>query len=116
MQGDVTRDAGRRGRQRARDAPGATEIDRPLEAAHAGRHGTRDRLLMLMLLRHGLRVPEAVAPRRADVDLAQSRLRLRRLENGLSSGTRSTAAACADQALAHEPRGSPGTPPGTCSY
>ena len=68
----------------ARDFLGSAEIERLLKAARAGRHARRDHPLVLMLFRHGLRVSEAVALRRGDVDLAQARLWVRRLKGGLS--------------------------------
>jgi len=70
--------------ERARDFLTASEIDTLLGALKRGRHGTRDRLLALMLYRHGLRVSEAVGLRRDEVDLDQARLWVRRLKNGLS--------------------------------
>lgn len=70
--------------ERGRDYLGSVQIDRLLAAARKGRHGIRDYLLILMMFRHGLRASEAIALRRDDADLAQSRLWVARLKNGLS--------------------------------
>lgn len=70
--------------ERPRDFLREAEIDLLLGAAKQGRHGVHDHLLILMMYRHGLRVSEVITLRRDDVDLAQSRLWVARLKNGLS--------------------------------
>jgi type 1 fimbriae regulatory protein FimB len=63
------------------------EIERVLDAASsAGRHGHRDRTLLLVMFRHGLRVSEATDLRWTDVDFKGARLNVRRLK-GSRSGT-----------------------------
>ena len=72
------------GHERGRDFLGDADIVRLLGAARRSRHGIRDHLLLLLMFRHGLRVSEAVALRRTDINLDQARLWISRLKNGLS--------------------------------
>ncbi len=70
--------------ERRQDYLSPPDMERLLTSAKKGRHGIRDQLLLMMMFRHGLRVSEATALRRADVDLSQARIWVSRLKNGLS--------------------------------
>lgn len=70
--------------ERRQDYLSPPDMERLLTSAKKGRHGIRDQLLLMMMYRHGLRVSEAIALRRADVDLSQARIWVSRLKNGLS--------------------------------
>jgi type 1 fimbriae regulatory protein FimB len=72
------------GHERAKDFLSQGEIAALLDSAKTGRHGVRDHLLLLVMFRHGLRVSEAIAVRRDEVDLDRARLWVRRLKGGLS--------------------------------
>jgi type 1 fimbriae regulatory protein FimB len=72
------------GHERAKDFLSEGELATLLDSAKVGRHGVRDHLLLLVMFRHGLRVSEAVAFRRDEVDLDRGRLWVRRLKGGLS--------------------------------
>lgn len=62
------------------------EMERLMEAAGAGtRYGARDRTLLLLMYRHGLRVSEATTLRWDQVDLKAGHLAVVRLKNGVPS-------------------------------
>jgi type 1 fimbriae regulatory protein FimE len=71
---------------RTREFLSQDEVDRLLEAVGAGtRYGARDRTLLLLMYRHGLRVSEATALRWEQVDLRAGLLYVHRLKNGVPS-------------------------------
>lgn len=62
------------------------EVDKVMTAAgRVGRHGFRDRMLVLIAFRHALRVSELVSLRWDQVDLKQGHLHIRRAKNGVDS-------------------------------
>jgi integrase len=72
--------------KRSREYLTPDEVEKILKAAHqAGRHGPRDRTLLLIAYRHGLRVSELVAMRWDQVDLKAGLVHVSRLKNGLTS-------------------------------
>ena len=72
--------------RRSREYLTPDEIEKVLTAASkAGRHGHRDRTLILLAYRHGLRVSELVALRWDQVDLKAGTLHVARIKNGLPS-------------------------------
>ena len=71
---------------RSREFLTADEVDRLMAAAGStGRHRHRDRTLILLAYRHGLRVSELVSLRWDQVDLKQGHLHVTRLKNGTPS-------------------------------
>lgn len=71
---------------RSREFLNADEVRRLLESVgSAGRHGARDRTLVLLMFRHGLRVSEAISLRWDQVDLKSGLLHVQRLKNGVPS-------------------------------
>ncbi len=71
---------------RSREYLTPDEIDRLMNAAgKVGRHGFRDKTLILIGYRHGLRVSELVSLRWEQVDLKQGLLHVVRLKNGVDS-------------------------------
>ena len=70
---------------RAKDYLDLHEVDALLAAAKGGRYPKRDRALVLVMFRHGLRVSEFINLRLPDLDLKNARLYVTRLKNGLST-------------------------------
>ncbi len=71
--------------ERSKDYLDPNEVDRLLEAAKDSRHGARDKALILLIYRHGLRITEAITMRLDAVNLKQARLTVKRSKNSLST-------------------------------
>jgi type 1 fimbriae regulatory protein FimB len=61
------------------------EVERLIQAAKGARHEARDRCLMLLMFRHGLRVTEACRLKLDQVDADSRVLHVIRLKRGLST-------------------------------
>lgn len=70
--------------ERSKDFLSDVEIKLLLEASKKTRHPKRNYLLLLMMYRHGLRVSEAIAIKKSDVNIRESRIWINRLKSGLS--------------------------------
>lgn len=72
--------------RRSRDHLSPQEVGRLLEAAaDGGRHSHRNYTLILLCFRHGLRLNELTEMRWTMVDFARKLLRVKRINNGISS-------------------------------
>lgn len=63
----------------------SAEVDRLIEAAGRSRNAARDRCLLLLMFRHGLRVSEACALQLSQVDVESRVLHVSRMKKGLST-------------------------------
>jgi site-specific recombinase XerD len=70
---------------RTREYLTPAEVETLLESADSGRYGHRDRTLLLLMYRHGLRVSEAISLRWQQVDLKAGLLSVQRLKRGVPS-------------------------------
>jgi integrase len=72
--------------RRTREYLTPAEVEKLLQASgKVGRHGARDRTLILLAYRHGLRVSELVTLRWEQIDLKAGLVHVARLKNGLAS-------------------------------
>jgi type 1 fimbriae regulatory protein FimB/type 1 fimbriae regulatory protein FimE len=71
---------------RSREYLTIDEVEALMKAAgNTGRHRHRDRVLILMMFRHGLRVSEAINLRWDQVDFKSGQIHINRLKNGRAS-------------------------------
>jgi type 1 fimbriae regulatory protein FimB len=61
------------------------EVEKLLAATKGSRHEARDRCLLLLMFRHGLRVSEACSLKLNQVDIESRQLHVARLKKGLST-------------------------------
>jgi len=61
------------------------EVEKLLDATKGSRHAARDRCLLLLMFRHGLRVSEACGMMLSQVDVESRVLHVHRLKDGLST-------------------------------
>ncbi|MHB8747092.1 MAG: tyrosine-type recombinase/integrase, partial [Gammaproteobacteria bacterium] len=72
--------------RRTREYLTPAEVEKLLQASgKVGRHGARDRTLILLAYRHALRVSELVTMRWEQIDLKAGLVHVSRLKNGLAS-------------------------------
>lgn len=63
----------------------SAEVDRLIEATKGSRNAARDRCLLLLMFRHGLRVSEACGLELSQVDIESRLLHVSRMKKGLST-------------------------------
>ena len=61
------------------------EVEKLMEATKGARHAARDKCLLLLMFRHGLRVSEACGLQLSQVDIESRVLHVARLKKGLST-------------------------------
>lgn len=66
--------------EKSRNFLTAEEVNRLIAQAEAGRYPTRDKALILMAFRHGLRASEAVSIKWDQIDLNAARIQVQRLK------------------------------------
>src|ERR1035437_8045985 len=72
--------------RRTREYLTPAEVEKLLQAAgKVGRHGARDRTLILLAYRHGLRVSELITLRWDQIDFKAGSMHVNRLKNGVAS-------------------------------